>query len=116
MNKITMVLILLTFGNAEAGERKHHSENKHEKQTVQNIYEVNNSVSGVATSIATGQHSFGFDVYSLQGSIGFGNYNGSQALSFGVAKRIGRVMYSGSVASESGTEKYSFGAGINWRF
>ena len=78
---------------------------------------INNSITGIALSIATSQHQFDFgtseDVW--QGSVGVGNYKGKTATSFALGKRVGRMLVNGSVGKEEGSD-LSFGAGINWRF
>lgn len=71
---------------------------------------------GIATAIANSQHSFNWGTKAWQGSVGTGLYNDSNALSFGMGKRYGRMLFNGSIGSESGSDEYSFGAGINWQF
>jgi len=79
-----------------------------------NNYTINN-YRGVATALAN-NHSFGWGTDKLQGSLGYSNYDGENALSFGLAQRFKNVLVSGSVGSESNTDKYSFSANMGWRF
>ena len=69
---------------------------------------------GVASSIAASQHHFDFGTHSWQGSIGAGSFSGQGAISFGVAKRLDRVLVNGSFGTEG--DKSGFGVGVNWRF
>ena len=69
---------------------------------------------GVALSIATSQHHFDFGTHSLQGSVGAGSFNGNSAISFGMAKRLDRVLINGSIGTEKGDS--AIGVGVNWRF
>ncbi len=69
---------------------------------------------GVALSIAASQHHFDFGTHSWQGSIGAGSYDGDSAISFGVAKRLDRVLINGSLGMNG--DKSGYGVGVNWRF
>ena len=69
---------------------------------------------GIALGIAASQHHFDFGTKVWQGSVGTGSFDGNTAFSFGIAKRLDRVLINGSVSTEHG--KTGYGAGINWRF
>ena len=69
---------------------------------------------GVALSIAASQHHFDFGTHSWQGSIGAGSFDSQSSISFGVAKRLDRVLVNGSFGTQG--EKTGFGVGVNWRF
>lgn len=73
-----------------------------------------NTGNGIALSLATAQQHFDFGTHSWQGSIGAGTFDSDAAISFGVAKRLDRVLVNGSVGFESG--KTGVGIGVNWRF
>ena len=70
--------------------------------------------SGTALGIATAQHNFDMGTYQLQGSIGTGSYNDSEAISFAFAKRYKDVLINGSYGLADG--KNGIGVGITWRF
>lgn len=69
---------------------------------------------GVALAIAKSQHNFDFGTHSWQGSIGVGSFDSESAISFGVAKRLDRVLVNGTFGFENG--KVGAGLGVNWRF
>lgn len=69
---------------------------------------------GIALGIAASQHHFDFGTHSYQGSIGMGSFEDNTAISFGLAKRIGRVMVNASIGIEDGS--HGIGVGLNWRF
>jgi len=73
---------------------------------------------GTALGLATAQHQFDWDTYQLQSSIGVGTYDGAQAISYGMARRLcptcGKALVSGSVGAQEG--KKGVGAGITWRW
>ena len=71
---------------------------------------------GIATAISASQLNFDWGSYSLQGSAGLGSYGSSQALTFGLGKRFGRVLVNGSIGSESNNDEYSFGFGASFKF
>lgn len=109
-----LLLFMISF-TTFASERPHEVVVK-EIHTIETRIEPKLEYRGIATAIATAQHSFNWGTKAWQGSIGTGHYNASNALSFGMGKRYGRMLFNGSIGSESGTDKYSFGAGVNWQF
>ena len=78
------------------------------------IEQYNQETKGVALAIAKSQHNFDWSTEKLQGSIGMGSFEGKDAISFGIGKRVGQILLNGSVGVESGNHGY--GAGITWRF
>jgi len=77
---------------------------------------IQSNNSGIATAISASQLNFNWGTTALQGSVGYGNYDNENAITFGLGKRFGRVLVNGSIGSESNTDKYSFGAGASWTF
>ena len=73
-----------------------------------------NQVRGIALGIAASQHIFDFGTHSWQWSAGTGSYDNNSAISFGVAKRLDRVLFTGSISTEDGITGY--GVGITGRF
>ena len=83
-----------------------------------NVTNINNvpreTISGTALGIATAQHNFDMGTYQIQGSIGTGSYNGSEAVSFALAKRYKDILINGSYGLAEG--KNGIGLGVTWRF
>lgn len=99
--KYILILMLLSTSAFASGDRTNTT----------NIYNTSiEDARGVAIAIASAQHHFEYDTYSWQGSVGVGMYKGEEAISFGVGKRIGKVLFNGSVTSES------VGVGLTLRF
>jgi len=78
--------------------------------TTNNTYTSIEDARGVAIAIASAQHNFDYGTYSWQGSVGVGMYKEEEAVSFGVAKRVGKVLMNGSATPDS------VGVGVNWRW
>lgn len=87
-----------------------HDYHHYESVTVTNA--ANNN--GVALAIAASQHQFDFGTHRWQGSIAAGSFGGESALSFGVAKRLDRVLLNGSFGMQGSS--VGIGIGANWRF
>lgn len=103
-----LILMFLSFSAFAHGDT---TNNYYPTETV-----VKGKTPGVATAISASQLNFDWGSYALQGSVGYGNYDNENALTFGLGKRFGRVLINGSVGSESNTDNYSIGAGISWKF
>ena len=118
MKLLIAVLLILTFPTMASGYHKGEKGDTGApgKDGATTIIEPKIEYRGIATAIANSQHSFNWGTKAWQGSIGTGHYSDSNALSFGMGKRYGRMLFNGSIGSESGTDKYSFGAGVNWQF
>ena len=87
------------------GSEYHHSQPVMPANTTNtNIY----STKGVALGIAAAQHHYKA-LSKLQWSIGGGNYNGSSAISGGLAIQAGKVFVSGNVSSDGTTAAIGFG-------
>jgi len=114
--KNLIVILACLLPTLVLGGGGHH--HNHESTTVTNNTVVTKQVdtSGVALSIAAAQHQFDWGTYKLQGAVGFGGYDNSNAISLGVGKRLGkdRMLLNGSVGIEN--NKLGYGAGMNWRF
>lgn len=102
-------VVLLMFSTTLFAGGSHH-EPATNTTTTTNI----TNTSGTALAIATAQHNFDFGTHSWQGSIGVGSFDSESAISFGVAKRLDRVLVNGSFARED--NKTGVGVGVNWRF
>jgi len=104
--KYTLMVILLSLSTHlyASGDRS--------TTTTTNTYNYSSvtDARGVAIAIASAQHNFDYGTYSWQGSVGAGYYNGEDAVSFGVAKRVGKILMNGSITPDS------IGVGVNWRF
>lgn len=85
-----------------------------ERNTYINNEQTINVYKGAALAIAMSNHHFSHGTYELQGSIATGSFNGSEAISFGIAKRVKDLLISGSIGREGG--KTGFGVGITFRF
>lgn len=70
--------------------------------------------SGVATAIATGQCQFDWS-HALQGCAAIGSWEGEQAFAIGLGKRAGDMLFTGTLAIESGG-LFAGGAGVNIKF
>ena len=105
-------LILFLLATPVYASNWHHHHDQPTTNTTTNNTVINNE--GVALAIAKAQHHFDFGTHSWQGSIGVGTFDSESAISFGVAKRLDRVLVNGSVGFEDG--KTGAGVGINWRF
>ena len=82
-----------------------------------NITNVSRGTSqGIALAISASQLHFDFGTFPLQGGVGIGSFNGSQAATFGLAKRFDRILINGTISGEEGLEGFGFGLGLNWRF
>ena len=104
---VGLLLGLLLCSPANAG-------GYHKHYYTTEVTNVTTDTKGVALSLATAQHHFDFGTHSWQGSIGVGNFNSDSAISFGVAKRLNRVLVNASVAHEH--DDTGVGVGVNWRF
>ena len=73
---------------------------------------------GTALGIAASQFHPDWDYLGWQGSIGVGHFDGQNALSVGLARRLcpdcGRAMINGSVGVED--DEVGAGAGVNFRW
>jgi len=70
--------------------------------------------SGTAIALAASQHTYSYGIKSLQGSFAVGTYEDETAISFGLAKKIDKILINGSVSNERG--KLGLGASINFHF
>jgi hypothetical protein len=123
MIKTTIICFILSFTANASGYHHHHKGEKGDRgeQGVAGIdgkdgvngLNAANTTKGVASAIAASQLNFDWSTDALQGSAGIGVYN-STAISFGMAKRVGKTIISGSANIEDG--KISGGAGVSWRF
>lgn len=92
----------------------------HDDQPIQSINNISNVTniynSGAALAISTAQLQFDSTTYQTQVGVGVGSFDGSSAVSLGVAKRLCErcPLLNGSVGLEDG--KTGMGAGATWRF
>ena len=75
---------------------------------------VTNTTNGTALGIAISQLHFDWGTKSLQGGVGVGSYDGKDAVSIGIGKRVDRLLINGSVGREG--NKYGYGLGLNFHF
>jgi hypothetical protein len=79
-----------------------------------NVTEITEKATGIASAMALGQCQYDY-THSLQGCVGLGFNDGTQAISFGLAKRSDEVLISGGLALEE-SGNVSAAAAINWKF
>ncbi len=113
-------LILLFPLVAFAGERHHEVtvaspviQSVSTESTITN-YSSTNTYSGVALGISASQLNFDHSTYSLQGAVGVGAYDGSEAVSIGLAKRVCKKC--GLLSGSAGVERGKVGMGAGWSF
>ena len=106
------ILILMLLSNSVLASEKHRSSRPVTQVTeITNTYNISkNDYKGVAIAIASAQHNFTYGTKSWQGSVGVGFYKEEEGISFSMAKRVGKVLITGSITSDS------IGAGVSWRF
>ena len=116
MKVITIIIIALFLSGCAAiafADDPHHSHDNIPNVTVQNS--VTNT-SGVALGLACSALNFDARTYALQGSAGVGSYDNTNAVCFGLGKRLGKdgVLLNGSVAHGEG--KTGISAGFLFKF
>lgn len=115
MVKITLFFIVLIHAILPCLAQAH---TENDQPTVQETV-IRNSyyqVSGVALAIANSQLQFDSTTYQTQLGVGAGNFDGSNALSVGVAKRFCEhcPLVNGSIGQEG--DKTGVGVGFTLRF
>ena len=113
MKVITIIIIAIILSGCAAiafADNPHHEHNSTTLNT------TINHESGVALGLACSALNFDARTYALQGSAGVGSYDNTNAVCFGLGKRLGKdgVLLNGSVAHEEG--KTGISAGIAWKF
>lgn len=81
---------------------------------IQEQYTITDTTEGVSLGIATAQHHFDLGTHKWQWSAGYGYFDGNDAVSFSIGKRVDRVLINGSIGREGG--KTGYGVGLNGRF
>lgn len=84
------------------------------KNGINGINGVNATIRGIALGMAAAQIHPDWGVKDLQLGVGVGVYDGNEAAVVGIGKRVGKVLFNGSVGREGG--EYAYGAGINIHF
>ncbi len=115
-------LILLFPLVAFAGERHHEvtvaspviSQVPVSTESTITNYSATNTYLGVALGISASQLNFDHSTYSLQGAVGVGAYDGSEAVSIGLAKRVCKKC--GLLSGSAGVERGKVGVGAGWSF
>lgn len=69
---------------------------------------------GVASAIASSQHSFDHSTQSWQGSFAIGAFDSDTAFSFGLGKRFRDTLINGNITQENG--KYGGGVAVGFHF
>lgn len=72
------------------------------------------TANGVALGIAMSQLGFEWGTKSFQAGIGLGSFDGEDAISIGVGKRVDRLLINGSIGREG--DKYGYGLGLRFHF
>lgn len=72
------------------------------------------TANGVALAIAMSQLSFDWSTKAYQAGVGLGSFNGDDAISLGIGKRVDRLLINGSIGREG--NKYGYGLGISFHF
>ena len=108
MKIVTIItLILLLFSHSVFADRP-------VTNIIHNDYfETNYNTEGTALGLAASQHHFDLSTYDLQFSVGTGEFNGAEALSFGLAKRFNNILLNATIGEENGQTGY--GAGFTMR-
>lgn len=79
------------------------------------ITEINTeTANGVALGIAMSQLGFEWGTKSFQAGIGLGSFDGQDAISIGIGKRVDRLLINGSIGREG--SKYGYGLGLRFHF
>ena len=121
---ISVICLVMVSAKAYAGGWHHDHEPDvyaTEITEVTNVTELTNitnhtteQADGVALAIANGQLNFDFATNDYQAGIGLGSFDGEDAVSVGIGKRLNGVLLNGSIGREG--NKYGYGIGANWRF
>jgi len=90
-------LAILVFSTAYAKDPHH----EHNVTTYQEV--ITNPIhNGTALALAS-NHNFYWGTNDYQWSVGAGFYEGNEGLSFGIGKRIDRVLFTSSIGIENGS-------------
>lgn len=72
------------------------------------------TANGVALGIAMSQLGFDWSTKAVQAGIGLGSFDGQDAISLGIGKRVDRLLINGSIGREG--NKYGYGFGLRLHF
>jgi len=98
---IVIFILLMVFGSSKV-----FASGSHHEYVVNNTTKVEKS-SNSAMALSAAQLNFDWSTQALQLSGGVGSHNGAQALSIGLGKRVGQVLFNASATSGGG---YAAGA------
>jgi hypothetical protein len=72
------------------------------------------TANGAALAIAMSQLGFEWGTKSFQAGVGLGSFDGEDAISIGIGKRVDRLLINGSIGREG--NKYGYGLGLRFHF
>jgi YadA-like membrane anchor domain len=113
-SKFIIFFAILFFAANIAYSRDYHHGIIIEQSPVEAAIINNETASGVALAIAMSQLSFDWSTRAYQAGIGLGSFNGADAISLGLGKRVDRMLINGSIGREG--DKYGYGMGISFHF
>jgi len=116
-NKLITLYVLFSvlFFAASYARADQYSSIVYEQSPVSSGTIINNeTANGAALAIAMSQLSFDWSTKNLQAGVGLGSFDSQDAISFGLGKRVDRLLINGSVGREG--NNYGYGLGINWHF
>lgn len=119
---ILSLMLFFGFCFYAMADNNKHNEKHHDTAPIINVTEVtnvtNNNYNGQMALAGATAHAAtcDFGTYSLQGSVGFSTYKGTQAASFGLCQRYKRIMVSVSITQVEGEDDPMISGGIHFRF
>ena len=99
-----MILGIILFGNAYAGD-PHHIEQK--------TIIIQPEIEGIASAISAAQCHFDNGSFHLQLCAGAGYSDNQEAATFGIAKKYKDFLLNGTITTED--NHTTFGFGLNWK-
>ena len=91
-----------------------YSSGNHHSAIIEKSVTINKATNGAALAIAMSQLGFEWGTKSFQAGIGLGSFDGQDAVSIGVGKRVDRILINGSIGREG--NKYGYGFGLRFHF
>lgn len=110
----SILFVLLLMVNIAYPSEKHHHDVAVQDAPIETTIINNESANGAALAIAMSQLSFDWSTKSYQAGIGLGSFNGNDAISLGIGKRVDRMLINGSIGREG--NKYGYGFGVSFHF
>jgi len=117
MLKVSLGLVLfLGICYYAMADNNHHNHYNTTPTEVTNKYSYNYNGQMALAGATAHAATCDFGTYSLQGSVGFSTYKGTQAASFGLCQRYKRVMVSGSISQVEGESDPMVSGAFHFRF